>query len=170
MTKFTDEEKKKLIYDMANYIISEFERGNKVSARSVSKIFPISYVTVLEWMDNDLRLEFPDLYPLVNSIFKSNRSLISDKKIQKRVLTSAELVLKGYKYKDIIEYYKLLDKENYYLTDKMIYHDLNVFLPQIDSDLYEQVKEYLTKNSLDNLTAGNEQAINQERDRSGRFK
>ncbi len=169
MTKFTDQDKKKLIYDIANYIIDEFRSGKKVSARSVAENFLISYVTVLEWMNKDLKLELPDLYPVVNSILKSNRSLLSDKKIQKRVLKSAELVLKGYKYQDIIDYYKSIDEDSYYLTDKMIYHDLNVFLPQIDKELYDQIKEYLTKNSLDNLTPGNDQAINQERDRSGRF-
>lgn len=170
MSKFTYEEKKELVYDIAQYIIKENKLGHKVSTRVIAQQFSISNATVSDWMKNILKEEYPSLYCDVDIILRSNRSLITDKKVKKRVLNIARLVLDGYKYSDIIDYYQNESDDKYFLTDSMIHHDLYGFLPQIDSELFEKIKVYLHEHSLDNLTPGNSLYVDQERDKSGRFK
>ena len=170
MGKFTDEERRQLAYNMALYIIDEFKNNRKVTTRLVAKQFKVSNYTVSILMSDYLMNEYPNLFVQVYPIIKSNRSSIKDKRIQKRVLKEASLVLQGFKYSDIINYFKNNGYIYYDLTESIIHHDLTINLLLIDSELYEQVKKVLKQNSLNNLKQGNNEHEKQQRDINGRFK
>ena len=111
-----------------------------ISARQLANKYKISNVTASNYLN-----EFAKKHPKSGVIEKINgiKGNIDDIEIQKRVLASAELSLKGYTIENIASIFNV--------TYRVTYDDLSIRLKKIDAKIYNQVKEQLQKNKNQNL-------------------
>lgn len=158
MAKFTEEQRKKLAIEIANYIID-----TKSSTRKAAPHFNISNATVCTLM-NDLLFKIDEKkYYQVQAILKKNKpKTIEDEEVKKRVISAAMLIKEGFTVEEIAK-----AKE---VTIHIINEDLQTRLPRISLELYEEVKKIQQQNSNNNLQIGSNMSVEQQRrDQKGRF-
>ena len=103
----------------------------------------MSYVTVQDYIQRYKKM-YPNKSGLVQEVIDSRKPLtIEDEEIKERVIMEANLVIGGYTVSAISD---MFDVD--YWT---VVRDLAKRLPLLDMNLYEQVKEIMNQNSLDNL-------------------
>lgn len=139
MVRFTDEERKEKIIEIANYIIE-----NNSSTRKAAEQFGISNATVSDWMNYSLKKIDSKKFIKVEDILKKNRpKTIADINIRKRVLEAAKLITQNYTAEEIANKFNV--------SINVIYEDLQTRLPRISLELYNQVKDILKQHSMKNL-------------------
>lgn len=136
--KYTDEERNQMIEE-----VGQLAEKTGLSAREISKIYKdglLSHVTI----SNYLKI-YKKCHPnsIVDSITNNYRGNIKDINIQKRVLVSAELCLKGYTVEEIS---KILN-----ISYRVAYDDLDIRLKKVNEEIYPKVKEQLQNNKNENL-------------------
>lgn len=158
MAKFTDEERKKLIEEVANYIIK-----NNSSTRKAAEHFGISNATVSDWMNEFLKKVSAEKYIMVQSILRENMpKTVENKEVRDRVIKAAMLIKDGYTVAEIAK--------GMNTTINVINEDLETRLPRISEELYSEIKNIQQKNSEDNLKLGSNMNVeNQKRDENGKF-
>lgn len=139
MAKFTEEERDKLILEIADYIIETV-----ASTRKAAEKFGISNYSVSDYMNNRLqRINF-EKYKQVKSVLDGNKpKTIADPNIRKRILEEAKLINSGMTAAEVAQYFGI--------SVDVIHDDLTSRLPKIDEDLAHCVAERLKMNSMNNL-------------------
>ena len=143
-----DEEKKKRILLVADYVIE-----NKASTRLTAKFisnnhFPISNVTVHTWLQKNLIKLDPVRYQKVSEILKFNTpASVEDATTKSRVFAAAKCILLDY---TVDETARELES-----TRDTIYDDLTSRLPKLDKKIADDVKKKLQEHKLTNLTQYN---------------
>ncbi len=147
-SNLSDEEKKKRILLVADYVIE-----NKASTRLTSKYisdnhFPISNVTVHTWLQKNLIKLDPVRYQKVSDILKFNTpASVEDAATKSRVFAAAKCILLDY---TVDETARELSS-----TRDTIYDDLTTRLPKLDKKIADDVKKKLQEHKLTNLTQYN---------------
>lgn len=147
-SNLSDEEKKKRILLVADYVIE-----NKASTRLTSKYisdnyFPISNVTVHTWLQKNLIRLDPVRYQKVSDILKFNTpASVEDAATKSRVFAAAKCILLDY---TVDETARELES-----TRDTIYDDLTSRLPKLDKKIADDVKKKLQEHKLTNLTQYN---------------
>ena len=147
-SNLSDEEKKKRILLVADYVIE-----NKASTRLTSKFisdnyFPISNVTVHTWLQKNLIRLDPVRYQKVSDILKFNTpASVEDAATKSRVFAAAKCILLDY---TVDETARELES-----TRDTIYDDLTSRLPKLDKKIADDVKKKLQEHKLTNLTQYN---------------
>ena len=147
-SNLSDEEKKKRILLVADYVIE-----NKASTRLTSKFisdnyFPISNVTVHTWLQKNLIKLDPVRYQKVSDILKFNTpASVEDAATKSRVFAAAKCILLDY---TVDETARELES-----TRDTIYDDLTSRLPKLDKKIADDVKKKLQEHKLTNLTQYN---------------
>lgn len=147
-SNLSDEEKKKRILLVADYVIE-----NKASTRLTSKFisnnyFPISNVTVHTWLQKNLIKLDPVRYQKVSEILKFNTpASVEDATTKSRVFSAAKCILLDY---TVDETARELES-----TRDTIYDDLTSRLPKLDKKIADDVKKKLQEHKLTNLTQYN---------------
>ncbi len=147
-SNLSDEEKKKRILLVADYVIE-----NKASTRLTSKFisdnyFPISNVTVHTWLQKNLIKLDPVRYQKVSEILKFNTpASVEDATTKSRVFAAAKCILLDY---TVDETARELES-----TRDTIYDDLTSRLPKLDKKIADDVKKKLQEHKLTNLTQYN---------------
>lgn len=139
MAKFTDEERKVLILEIADYIIA-----NKLSTRKTAERFGISNFSVSDYMNNRLIMLDPEKYKKVQEILNNNKpKTIEDDGIKTRVLEEAKLINSGMTATEVAV--------SFGISVDVIHDDLTTRLPKIDKELAACIAEKLKLNSINNL-------------------
>ncbi len=147
-SNLSDEEKKKRILLVADYVIE-----NKASTRLTAKFisdnhFPISNVTVHTWLQKNLIKLDPVRYQKVSEILKFNTpASVEDASTKSRVFAAAKCILLDY---TVDETARELES-----TRDTIYDDLTSRLPKLDKKIADDVKKKLQEHKLTNLTQYN---------------
>ena len=160
--KFTEEERREIALEIANYIIEENALNYKVSTRLLSDKFGVSNYTISILMGDYLNKHYPELYKKVNVILKGNiPKTVENIEIKKRVLEAARLTVLGLTISEIAI------KLN--VSEYVIQEDLQTRLKKIDIDLYDEITYIHNQNRKNNLQSGNDLYIEQTRDQYGHF-
>ena len=176
----------------ADYIISEINKGNSPSVRSVAKYFKSlnipelarSHVTIYKLLTEVLPIVDYEKYLMIKELFEKNndrKKSIEEMKVRIRVLSNAGLLLEGLTINEIVEIHnKNLQNNEEPITHDIVYRDLTVRLKQILENseaisIYNDVQKVLAENSLNNLSFQNgnlayNDYTKQSRDENGRFK
>ena len=147
-SNLSDEEKKKRILLVADYVIE-----NKASTRLTSKFisdnhFPISNVTVHTWLQKNLIKLDPVRYQKVSEILKLNTpASVEDAATKSRVFAAATYILQDYTVEEAA-----LELSS---TRDIIYDDLTSRLPKLDKTIALDVRRKLQEHKLTNLTQYN---------------
>ena len=144
MTRLTEEERNERVLLVGEYYTSTKDASVRSTAKHFSDMgISMSYVTVQDYIQRYKKM-YPNKSGLVQEVIDSRKPLtIEDEEIKKRVIMEANLVIGGYTVSAISD---MFDVD--YWT---VVRDLAKRLPLLDMNLYEQVKEIMNQNSLDNL-------------------
>lgn len=142
--KVPDNERDERIILVGEYYTNTPNASVRSTAEYFSNnFFKISFATVSDYIKRYKKM-YPDKSDLVQQVVDSRKPVTyHEEHIQNRILKEAELVLEGYTMENIAD---LFDLE--YWT---VVRDLGMRLAKIDMNLYEQVKNSLSQNTLDNL-------------------
>ena len=176
----------------ADYIISEINKGNSPSVRSVAKYFKSlnipelarSHVTIYKLLTEVLPIVDYEKYLMIRKLFDKNndrKKSIEDMKIRIRVLNVANMVLKGLTIDEIVYVYNQnLPTGVEPITHDIVYRDITTRLKNLSveddiREIYLEVQKKLSENSLNNLSFQNgnlayNDYTKQSRDENGRFK
>lgn len=154
----TEEERMKLVEEIADYIIE-----TKCSTRVAASFFHVSNYTVSDYMSRRLPKINSRKYNQVKEILEKNKPQgIEKDSVLKRVIQASYLLLDGLTVEEIAL------KLN--TTKDVITRDLTVRLPKVSQEDYETLKEQLKLHKEANLELGQERKIPiEERDSLGRF-
>lgn len=162
--KFENEEaRKEKALEIAEYIIQENKKGNKISTRGLAKKYGLSNYTISVLMGDYLKKNFPGLYNIVHKILQGNiPKTIEHIDIERRVLKVAKYTLQGMTTQQIAD---LLGE-----SINVINEDLEMRLEKINKEAYNQVILIRSHHSISNLNKGNPNFKEQSRDEKGQFK
>ena len=141
---FTDEERDERVLFVGKFFIN----NPVVSIRKASKyistnFFKISTATNHDYLERFKKLASENKQLIEEHINNNREDTIAKEEIKDRVMNNAELCLNGLTINDI-------SKKNgvSYWT---VYRDLALRLPKINISLYEQVKDKLKDNTMENI-------------------
>ena len=141
----SDEEKKKRILQIADYIIETKSSTRKTAKYFKENFFPISNATVHEYMHTRLIKIDLEKYRQVMGILKENSpKSIDEIEVKIRVLRASSLSLQDFTSPEIAQIL--------HSTVDIIYHDLTERLPKIDEKIGKEVSRKLNENRFSNLT------------------
>ncbi len=139
MARFTDEERKELIFKIADYIIT-----NNSSTRKTAEIFGISNFSVSDYMNDKLMLLDVEKYKKVQEILNGNKpKTIEDESVKTRILEETKLINSGMTATEVAN--------SFGISIDVIHDDLTSRLPKIDKELAVCISEKLKLNSTNNL-------------------
>lgn len=139
MAKFTDEERDKLILEIADFIID-----NNSSTRKAAENFGISNYSVSDYMNKRLQQINFEKYKLVKIVLDGNKpKTIADPSVRKRILEEAKLINSGMTATEVAQYFGI--------SVDVIHDDLTTRLSKIDAELATTIAVILNANSLNNL-------------------
>ena len=139
-----DEEEK----DRRIIFVGEFAKETGYSTRKLSSIlsssyFKISNATVSDYLHRYMNMKRTDADAIRKTIEENKDVGIENERVRQRVIKSCNLIMEGYKIEEISE----LLGESYWT----IYRDITSRLKQLDEDKYIEVKEELSKRSMENI-------------------
>ena len=147
-SNLSDEEKKKRILLVADYVI-ENKASTRLTAKFISdNYFPISNVTVHTWLQKNLIKLDPVRYQKVSEILKFNTpASVEDASTKSRIFAAAKYILLDYTVDETAQELSS--------TRDTIYDDLTSRLPKLDKKIADDVKKKLQEHKLTNLTQYN---------------
>ena len=141
---FTDEERDERVLFVGKFFINNPGVSIRKASEYIStNFFKISTATIHDYLERFKKLASENKQLIEEHINNNREDTIAKEEIKNRVMNNAELCLNGLTINDI--------SKKTGLSYWIVYRDLALRLPKINISLYDQVKDKLKDNTMENI-------------------